>query len=697
MELRQIWEIILNRKWIIIQAFLVIFFFALGISYLMAPVYEGSAKIFIKGSETASSLLSGIGLRDFSPLMGQEETDVEGHMELIKVKPILEKIIYKLQLRNNEGSLMKPDRLLKSGLIMSKIRPRPYVELEQLQGVNIIEIKANSTDPDEASMIANTLADVYITENLKDRRQEYKSAREFIEGQIKNIKADYLDILEEIRRFKIAEATVDLERETQKAVDKMADLMSEKEQTIIDLAEVRAKLTTLKAQAQGQDEQTVSSVAIDENPHIENLKKQLTDLELALAAQLIDKTRQHPDVMALTEKIKKTRSELRAEVMVFKKLSRESQDFEREITALEAHLLSVNKDIETHRSYLYAIPQKAFIESQLGSKYAVNQELYSSLLEYINQISIAEAMTLSDIRLVESAPVPDIDKPTSPNILLNAVMGIVLGLMFGFGLAFLVDYVDDTIKTPDEAKAQGMTLLGTIPKFKRGDPVLISERDPRDPVCEAYRTVRNSIRYATLDKPVKTIIVTSAIASEGKTTTVINLAVSMTHEGKTVLIMDTDLRKPRIHETFGLSNSVGITSVLTGQVTVAQAVKKTNIDGLLVLCSGPVPPDPARLVESEKMRQLIQELSDQYDTVILDSPPVLVANDAIVLAGCVDAPLAVIESGRETRQALSQEKDVMEHANIQSLGAVLNKFSLGMGRYYYYYNYKNGYYADKKK
>ena len=695
MELRLIWEIIWRRKWIIAQAFLIISLTAIIGSFLMTPVYETSAKVYIKTSDTASSLLSSIGLESIMTLGGRQETEIEARIELVTVDPVLEEVISRLQLMNRDGNLMKPSELRESKFIVSAIFPEPYVEIEQIEDADLIEIKAESPDAEEAAMIANTVAEVYIEEGLKHRKEEYKSAREFIKHQIRLTKADYLDALREIKSFKIEGKTVDLETETRLAIENMSDLIKEKEDNIINISKVRAEMEILKTQLGRETEVRVSGSAISENPQIETLKKTLSDLELELAGVLTEKRPDHPDVAAINEKIRKATAELRTEISVFQEMSEDLQNFERELAALGAHLRSINADIDEHMSLLYAIPEKSLSQSQLELKYSVNQNLYSSLLEYLYQVGVAEAMTLSDIRLVEPATVPDIDKPESPNIVLNGIMGIFLGLMFGLGLGFLVDYLDDTIKNQEEAKEQGLTLLGSVPKFKRRESPLISQRDPKEPLSESFRTVRNSLKFASLDKPINSLMITSSLANEGKTTTAVNLGISIAREGKEVLIMDTDLRMPGVHDLFGVSNSIGITTILAEEAGYGDAIKKTDIEGLSLLTSGPVPPDPGRMLESAKMRQLIKNLTEQYDIIVLDSPPVLIVNDAIVMANYVDSLILVLESGKTSRRALSQTRELLTQAKIQPNGVVLNKVKIGRGGYYYYY-YKSGYYKGKK-
>ena len=696
MELKIIWEIIWRRKWIIIQAFLIISLTAIIGSVLLPPVYETSAKVYSKTSDTQSSLLSSIGLQDVKLKGGKQDVETETRMELAIVNPVLEEVISRLQLRAKDGTLMKPSELKKSKFIVSSIFPQPYVELEIVEDTDLIEIKAQSPDPEEAALIANTLAEVYIEHNLSEMKEEYRSAKGFIEDQIKLTKVDYFNVLNEIKQFKLAEDTVDLETETRVNIEAMVDLMKKKEDNINNISDARAKIETLNTQLSKQSETVVSSSAINENSQIEKLKSILTDLELELAGMLTEKRPDHPDVAAIKEKIARTRDELKTEISVFQETSTTLQSLERELAALEAQSKNIDTNIKSHVSLLRAMPHKLFRESQLELKYNVSQDLYSSLLENLYQVGIAEAMAISDIRLVEAAIVPDIDKPDSPNKVLNSIMGMFLGMMFGFGLGFLVDYLDDTIKTPQEAKDQGLLFLGSVPKFRRSDDPIISQRDPKDPVSEAYRTIRNSLKFASLDKSIKSLLITSSVENEGKTTSVANLGISITREGKKVLLIDTDLRRPTIHELFGVSNLIGITTILAEEAKSGEAIKETDIEGLSLLTSGPVPPDPGRLVESAKMKQLIKDLGQQYDIVILDSPPILLSNDVVMMAGYVDSSIMIMESGKTSMRAFSQARELLKQANIEPIGIILNKVRIERSGYHYYY-YKSGYQKGRNK
>ncbi len=697
MELKKLWEIVCRRKWIIVQAFVIILATSIVSSFLIIPKYESTSKLLFTTSDTASSLLESIGLSSLTSLFGSSDAEVKTHIELAITDPVLERLISLLQIRDRYEDLLVPEKLLRSNILISMILAKPKLKLEEIEDTDLIEIRSTSSDPKEAAMMANTLSELFMEDNLKRRRAEYRSARTFIENQIDLARVAYLEALEEMKDFKVREKSINLQAEIKLAIEKMAELMEQKEDNIIDIAEINAKTETLKIQLDRQNEEIVSSVAISENPQIENLKKNILDMEFKLVGMLTEKTSEHIDVKILKQKIKKAKDELKNEMNIFRETSKDLQLLERELAALKVHLENVNSGIDKYLALLYTLPEKESVEAQLKLRFSASQEVYSSLLDYFYQVRIAEAMTISEIMLVESAV--ETTEPVSPNKVLNGVLGLFFGLIFGFALAFLIDYLDDTIKTPEDAKKHGgFTYLGTIPRFKRKENVLISEKRPNDLAYESYRTIRNNIRFSSLNKPLSSLLITSAFPGEGKTVTSANMSISISREGINVLLVDLDLRRSGIHKLFGLSNAVGVVNLLAGEVKIEDAVNKTSIQKLHVLTAGPIPPDPIGMIESEKMKQLIRDLTQQYDFIVLDTPPILASNDAVVLARYADSSLIVSESGKATFHALTEIKRILEHANVHPIGMVLNKLKLGRGggEYYYYY-YKGGYYQDEKK
>jgi protein-tyrosine kinase len=212
--------------------------------------------------------------------------------------------------------------------------------------------------------------------------------------------------------------------------------------------------------------------------------------------------------------------------------------------------------------------------------------------------------------------------------------------------------------------------------------------DPKSPISEQYRTIRTNVQFSFVDKPMRSLMVTSTGAGEGKSTTAANLAVVFAQQGKKVLLIDADLRKPTVHYTFRLNNYMGLTNVLTGSAPLLPTCQETHVENLSVLTSGPIPPNPAELLSSKAMEQCIEQLYESFDLLVFDTPPVLAVTDAQILAHQCDGTVLVVESGRTEIEAAVKAKELLEAANAKLLGVVLNKRKHRQGQYYYYYHYK---------
>jgi receptor protein-tyrosine kinase len=287
----------------------------------------------------------------------------------------------------------------------------------------------------------------------------------------------------------------------------------------------------------------------------------------------------------------------------------------------------------------------------------------------------------------------------SPRPRRNAAIALVVGVVFGVGLAFLFEYLDDSIKSKSDLERAGrgaLPTLGLIPAVSgwkdRDEARVASVVDPKSPAAEAYRALRTSIQFLGLDHKVHAVQITSPTASEGKTTTLANLGVALASAGQRVVISCSDLRRPRIHEFFGLDNAVGLTSVILGEVPLSAAVQRVpDVENLYILASGPLPPNPSELLSSDHAADVLAALRAEYDMVLLDSPPVLPVTDAAVLSSRVDATLLVATAGMTTRRSVSRAVELLHQVEAPLVGSVLNgvkdEGGYGYGYGYYYRHY----------
>jgi len=319
------------------------------------------------------------------------------------------------------------------------------------------------------------------------------------------------------------------------------------------------------------------------------------------------------------------------------------------------------------------------------------QALYKQKLD---QLQVDASLKTGGAQLVTPAAVPTI--PVKPTPVKSAVIALAAGLLFGVALAFLVDYLDDSVKTKDDLSklAPEKPVIGLIPLVEgwRADeaPKLISVEEPTSAAAEAYRTLRTSIQFVALDRPVRTLHVTSPGPQEGKSTTLANLGVALARAGQRVIIVCCDLRRPRIHEFFGLDNETGFTSVLLGKVPLSAALQKVPGQARLsLMASGPMPPNPSELLSSKRTIEVLTSLQAEADIVLVDSPPVLPVTDALVISGRVDATILVCVSGATTRKDAARAVELLDQVDAPLIGTVLNGVSAantyGYGGQYYRY------------
>lgn len=340
----------------------------------------------------------------------------------------------------------------------------------------------------------------------------------------------------------------------------------------------------------------------------------------------------------------------------------------------------------------------------LQTTQSLYQQIYASILTDLENVHLARLQNTPDVVQIQPATVPT--SPISPRTMVNTGLAGVVGLMLAAGFVFLKEYLDDTLKTPEDIeRLLELTTIGIIAQMKYADASkeeLYVARQPRSPVSEAFRALRTNLEFAGVDEPIKTILITSPESGEGKTTIAVNLAAIIAQGGKRVALVDADLRKPGIHRFLGISNRVGLSDVFRGRLKLQNAIQSwDDSEGLSVITSGSLPPNPAELLGSEKMIHILDELKSQEDVVVIDCPPSLVA-DAQVLAAKVDAVLLIIYPGHTHIDSARATLAQLERANAKVVGAVMNNIPRERGyyyggyRYHYYRSDRYHYYGDSR-
>ena len=394
---------------------------------------------------------------------------------------------------------------------------------------------------------------------------------------------------------------------------------------------------------------------------------------------------------------------------------------EEQLADLQAKIQTTQNEIDEEQAQLEAANSARAIQQYQANINALEQKLSSYQANYASLLTNVEGGT-NYISVFESASLPR--TPISPNVEQTVLLAAAIGLTLALGGAFLIEYLDDTIKSPDDVdQLVDLPTLGAIARIRGNNypEKLIAAHEPRSPIVEAYRALRTNIRFSSVDQPTRTLMVTSPNPTEGKSVTLANLAVVMAQSGLRVIVIDSDLRRPVLHRVFGVSNSRGLSDAILNTTlepaTAAQAASarrqdpaelvlangapadrssssnpgaeeyllSTEVPNLRVLPSGPLPPNPAELLGSQRMTQLLQELKARADILLFDSPPVLAVTDAAVLSAQLDGVLVVFDAGRTRRQMATKAIEELRRVDANLLGVVLNRLGQGPGRYHHYY------------
>jgi len=699
MELLKIWEILQRRKRTFFIVFLAFISIVLILTHFVTPTYQASAKILIESNDSEFSFLTNLGVKGV--VLKEGDTLSQGYYDtditLATIEPLLAELIFELKLKDWKGSTIKPDKLANLSFIKrlkNKLFPQPYIEVSRVSKSKILEILSYSPDRFEAVNLSNKLAEMYIKDRMNRTQDEYKTIRVLLDNQIQKVRENYYNNLLEMRNFKIKDKTVDLAEETKSLITKVATLKTNYEDNEKTILETEKKLQISIEKFQEINKFRKASEMFSRSDSVKSLETRLNDALVSIARKSVEYTKEHPEYKTLEKEVGAVKQLLKDEAKMlldsetisvdplFDDLSKNMINafIDREIAIHKKILL--DEYINKHYDELFKIPEKALYNSKLEADLSVNKELYQALLKYLDQVRIFELMRLSNIKLVEPASLPY--EIYFPKKYLNYVLGLFLALFWGLTFAFFIEYMDCTIKTPLDIKNNiPLTLLGIIPKSRYFHKYnTIKSSDYISNIIEPYRTIRNNIKYAPIKNPIKALLVTSSVDSEGKSSVASNLSMLYCKEDKKVLLVDLNLRRPSIHKFFSISGNKGITNILSEALPLEEAITHTTVKGLDLLLSGPIPLDPGKLVESQSVKHIISKLRNLYDVVIIDTPPVIAAYDAIVLGTLVDGVLYIIESGRVAISTIHPIKDMFNKAGINLIGVILNK-SLTYGESYY--------------
>jgi capsular exopolysaccharide synthesis family protein len=662
-DLKQYW-LIVRRRWL--PATLVtggVIILTGIITFLQKPVYEAIGKVLLKQSDSISTSTEAGSTLGALDALTQQSNPVSTEVEIIKSAPILNETIDFLHLKDKDGARLKnEDFLEKLGVVNTK-------------DTDIIEISYQSNDKEAAAKVVAKVIEIYRRKNVERNRTQAATARKFIQGELPKAERDVQRVEIAVRDFKERSKVVSLPDEARVAVEGIGELQKTLITTQGLLANSQTRAQALRDQIGLPPQQALEVNALSQSPAVQKALSELQDVQRSLATAKTQLQPGHPQLQDLEERQLALQSLLRTQVgqvvgasvqanpsLQTLQASQTQQTLTNSLVQTEVERLGLQNQVNTLQQTQLAYRQRTTIlprleqkQQELERQLKVAQTTYEGLLTNLQQFSIAENQNVGNVDLVEAPAVPV--EPISPKILLNLAIGTVLGLLLGIGTALLLEALDNSVKSVKEAQdIFDLTVLGAIPviessrekvnlkTLERGKPQLPLRDDPRSPISEAYRMLQANLKFLSSDNPPRVMVMTSSVPKEGKSTVVANLALVLAELGNQVLVIDADLRRPSQHQIWDLPNSVGLTNILVEPGKWSGVLRSEN-EHLDIITAGVIPPNPVRLIDSHRMASLIDEWREVYDFVLIDTPPLAVAADALLMAQMTDGILMVARPG----------------------------------------------------
>lgn len=711
LNLRELWQVILKRRWTILLFALIVVTAVVTATYLMTPIYRASLTLQID-RESIKIVQSGEVAPEETGWDSQEYYQTQ--YELLKSRSLAVRVANQMGLADlppPPPSLLAEFKAWLSGWLPKASEAQsaktPPSESDRIEGAagmvmggltvepvrnsRLVRLHFDSPDPQRAAAILNTLVKHYINMNMERRFDASTYARNFLQERLQQVKAKLEDSERELVGFARQEQIISVD-------DKQNTVSQSLGATNAALAEAEKRRIAAEAnyrQVMGARGQGLSQIL--DSKIIQTLKETKARLETQYQENLNIYKPAYPAMVQLRNQIGQVDAMINQEINNIRAAVTASYEAARaEEALLRGRLNQLKQEV-------LSLQDRSIQLNILRREVDTNRQLYDGLLQRFKEVGVAAGIGTNNISVVDEAKTPA--WPYKPNLRLNAMLALVLGLLGGVGLAFLFEHLDDTFRRPEELeKLLGLPVLGVIPKTRqeRGEsrPIaLVGHDDSRSAFAEAYRSVRTALQFSTASGVPRLLAVTSAMPGEGKTTTALSLAIQFAQAGKRTLLIESDLRKPSLHRALQLDNQTGLTNYLAGGgAQPADIAKSTHIPNLFAIPSGPLPPNPAELLSSARMMELLGLAAEKFDQVILDSPPLLGLADALIIGNLCEGTLLTVEMGNTPRGYALGALKRLRGARVHVLGAILTKLEARAGAYgyyrSYYYYYHTGYYGE---
>jgi len=699
-DLRELWNVLMRRRRTVFTTMLAVVVAALLFTAMQTPIYRGSTTMQLE-SESAKVV-------EFDDVVKQDTNTrdfYETQYELLRSRSLARRVIdqlgmYQAGVPKQDESIFAQLKASVLGLLANAAEAgqgesgaeeaAPDLEtaflesltVEPVRNSRLVRLHFNSPDAKEAALVVNTLARAFVDMNLERRYEASTYAKSFLEERIKQVRADLEDSERRFMLYTQERGIISQENKLGVLTAKLQELST---------ALVAAEAARIGAESRYQETLTVDAgtlMQMLQNETIEKLRASKVELQTQRTEQARLYKPSYPAMQQLDRKIAELDAEIAAEVTSMRRgIQAEYQTRLREEAKLQ-------ESIKATRQEILDLEERSTDFTTLKREVDTNRELYDGLLQRMKEVGVAAGIAANNISVVDPAAVPQF--PYSPKLLLNLAVALVLGLFGGVGLALLFEMLDDTVKGNEALeKLMDKPVLGVIPKVgaKGGEREvgLMAYHEPTSAFAEAYRSMRTALMFSTAEGAPRVLHFTSASPGEGKSTTAVSTAINFAQTGAKVLLIDADLRNPSLHKVFGLPNHRGLTNYLTGSTEPGEVTQACGVQGLFLISSGPLPPNPAELLMGGRMMDLATLAAKRFDYVVIDSPPLLGLADALILADVANATLMVVAANSTRLGAVEAGLKRLRHSRARVLGSVLTKFDLSKASYGYGYDYQYSY------
>jgi capsular exopolysaccharide synthesis family protein len=690
---RHYWRVFYRRRWVILTAVLGCRAVALIVSMLTQREYTATTRVQI--AREAAKVVD-IQSVENDPGAALDQEFYQTQYALLKSRSLSEAVVRDLGLADNYMFLADYDE----GDV-AEVKAKPQAErfakatdmvndstiISPVRGSSIVDIEARVPNPVMAATLANAIAEKFIETNLSRRFEATAYARQFLQNRLNTVRAKLEESERKAAEYARREGLIKIASSGQGG-----ELSSEQSLVSADLAQLSSQLALARAErekaeadyrANSGGNAAASSLS---NVAVNQLRGQRAQLTAELRKLQSDFGPDYPKVAALAAQIRELNQQIaREERMVTSSVAHDLRDRYRQALATEQGLQS---RVNALKGDVLDQQQRSIQFNIIQRDVDTNRALYDALLQRFKEVGVAGGVGTNNVSIVDRALAPD--NPSSPNLPLNLALGLLIGLGLGAAAAIILEQLAEAVILPGEFQRKlGIPLLGAVPA---GKPEPNGWFAPKSDVSEAYFSVLTALQFSTSEGTPSSFSITSSQPGEGKSTTSVALARGLASVGSRVLIVDSDMRNPSLHKSLSVSNAKGLSDLLTGRTELGQAIQSTDIDGVHVITSGPIPPNPAELLAGDNLKSLLKSAMGQFDHVLVDAPPVLGLADALLISMATEGTVFVVESGRtrstQARQALARLSGVRAHM----LGAVLTKLNVrnsGYG-YGYGYNYQYG-------